>query len=47
MTGGCLEIEAEREYLFIGDLVESLGVDEGFIEVKGQYLLVGVLEIAL
>jgi hypothetical protein len=45
MSGGLVELEAEWKDGFIGNLVETLRMDQCLIEVKHQSLLVLVLKV--
>jgi hypothetical protein len=47
VAGGLVELEGKGEGLLVGLLVESLGVDQRFVEVYHQGLLVCVLEVSL
>lgn len=45
MSGGLVELETEWKDGFIGNLVETLRMDQCLIEVKHQSLLVLVLKV--
>lgn len=47
MASCLLEVEAEGEEVLVGRLIQALGVNQSFVQVKQQNFFVSVFEITL